>query len=282
MLGFNKSTPKRMLVLGCSHLSGAYDINDNNAGEQSYAWHLWNLRGQRDIMYTVPNPGEGLQMYATIINHMEVTGQIENFDRYLIQLTAEPRLSYFDNEHDQDFYFKNLDMFLQEKAPFNDGRTLCYLYSKDGTGYANTNQVITNVHRKFYEKHEHRFRTTEGKNAWMDVSDTITAPLNQPGLLLQNLTHVYYRFIVDTLTRYNREVCLFTWWGNQGFTNLHTRKEDPWMFKKFQGSLSGSMTAAGTWFPREELSNGAHLNSEQSLTVAEHLNTELNSKGFFK
>ena len=282
MLGFSKNIPKRMLVLGCSHLSGAYDINDQNAGEQSYAWHLWNLRGQRDIMYTVPNPGEGLQMYATIINHMEVTGQIERFDRYLIQLTAEPRVSYFNNSHDQEFYFKNLDLFLQEKNPFNDGRTLSYLYSKEGTGWTNNNQQFTNVHRKLYEKHESKFRTDEGKNSWLNVSEDMTDGINNPGLLLQNLTHVYYRFIVDTLQKYNREFCMFTWWGNQGFTNLHKKMSDPWLFEKQNGSISSSMALVDKWFPREELSNGAHLNSEQSLIVSDHLHREINSKGYFK
>ena len=172
--------------------------------------------------------------------------------------------------------------FLQEKNPFNDGRTLSYLYSKEGTGWTTNNQQITNVHRKLYEKHENRFRTTEGKNAWLDVSENMTSGLNDPGLLLQNLTHVYYRFIIDTLKKYNREVCMFTWWGNQGFTNLHKKQTDPWIFNKHNGSISSSMKSVNKWFPREELSKGAHLNGEQSLIVAEHLHQEINRKGYFK
>ena len=58
--------------------------------------------------------------------------------------------------------------------------------------------------------------------------------------------------------------------------------EDPWLFEKQNGSISSSMALVDKWFPSEELSNGAHLNSEQSLIVSDHLHREINSKGYFK
>ena len=89
----------KTLFIGCSHLSGIYDsdnnIIDNTINYATIARDKLNDTGWKIISC----PGDGIMMYASIIETLYQHGLLQDFKNVIVQHTYEPRLNIEKHEN---------------------------------------------------------------------------------------------------------------------------------------------------------------------------------------
>jgi hypothetical protein len=260
----------KVLCIGCSHLSGAYDKNDAIVNAESWAWHLWKRRGRNETFYTLPCPGQGIMQYSAIIETLKNKNKLSQFKYVIIQLTSEPRINWYGGLP-QNYYFSVIPYFTDSNEnDFNDGQKMYERYSKS--------IVLSSGFRKMYEIHEHKFTTPDAKNAWLDISESLYESFNK-STLSQALFPIYMKYIITTLKEHNITPIIFDWWGK---TDEQWRSIDDLGIHNnilFDGnSIKQVLTEHNLW-KREEQSLGGHLDSIQNKAVMKFLHKEIIEKG---
>ena len=277
-----------VLVIGCSHLSGAYDKNDRIASNNSYGWWLWDLYGGKDRFVTMPNPAQGILKYAAIIEHLDVRGMLEDFTHCIIQLTQEPRTVFMDEREDR-IYDALREMFDSQER-FVDGRQI---QIKNSAPYIR----LSNVHRFLYEQYQEDFYQEDRRfygylNCDHDMRDQLLNATEQMSRVLDQsrsarvILPMAYSYIMQTLKRNNVKTAVFDWWGKEGTQWRSIRQVDTGEFlfdlEQKEKSIKEVMESRGEWFNRSELTNLEHLNSSQAWGVATVLKEYLDERQFFE
>lgn len=261
----------KVLCLGCSHLSGAYNKNDAVTSNESWAWHLWKLRNKNESFYTLPSPGLGIMQYGAIVETLAQTQQLKKFRYAIVQLTDEPRINWFGGAA-QNHYFSTLNDFVNGDHDFNDGQ---YMYVK----YANS-IVLSNVTRKMYEIHEHKFTTAESKNQWLDVSNALSDSLTS-STFSRTIFSVYFKSLLQTLIEHGVKPIVFDWWGrtSDSWESVqHLINDNVLFYHNLSGSVKQTLEKHNLW-QRDEQSLAGHMNSNQNKIVAEFINNDINARG---
>lgn len=264
----------KVLCLGCSHLSGAYNKNDAVTSNESWAWHLWKLRNKNESFYTLPSPGLGIMQYGAIVETLAQTQQLKKFRYAIVQLTDEPRINWFGGAA-QNHYFSTLNDFVNEDHDFNDGQ---YMYVK----YANS-IVLSNVSRKMYEIHEYKFTTAESKNQWLDVSNLLSDSLTT-STFSRTIFSVYFKNLLQTLDDHGVKSIVFDWWGRPADhwkTVQHLINDNVLFYRDHSGSVKKTLSEHNLWH-RDEQSLAGHMNSDQNKIVAEFINNDINVRGLMR
>ena len=272
-----------VLVIGCSHLSCAYDKNDHNIGPETYAWHLRKMHGNVDRFVTIPNPAQGIIKYAAIIEHLDRNKLLSQFSHCIIQMTDEPRTVFMDNQENE--FYEKLPEFLNTDSDFVDGNKIQTSPSA---------AVLSAVPRYVFEKYQDKF-VQATKLGWfkktefdMDMRDNFLDVVNiiSPSLKTSNTAKAFlpisYSYIKRTLRRNNIRMASFDWWGKSAEQNesLANIKGNEYILPDDK-AIFNLMWEKQLWV-REEQSNLGHMNGKQSRQVAEILKEHLDNAYFFE
>lgn len=271
-----------VLVIGCSHLSGAYDKEDNIVGPQSYAWHLRRLYDNKHRFVTIPNPAQGILKYAAIVEYMNRNGLLKDFTHCILQLTQEPRTVFMDNAEDD--FFHGLHWLVTKKGDFIDGSRI---------QTSPSHMIASQVPRYMFEKYQSNFVKNEKygpfgvfskdmdfRGELLSVTDEISSSLENSYSAMSLLPSLYF-YINETLKANNIKVASFDWWGKSTLQQdmLDMVSNDEYVFPKYK-TVMNLMIEKDIWKP-EEQSNLGHLNVSQSKDVAHILKEYLDNAEFF-
>lgn len=240
---------KKVLVIGCSHATGAYDMNDNVVSNESWAWHLHLLRDQQEQFFVLHNPGQGILQYGATLNYLHSKQLLTQFDACIIQLTDELRMMIYNSTIDS--YYQDLEDWLNSAI---DNYNVNPHYSQ----FKKENRVFSSWHRDTYELHEHKFNNISSKESWLDVSTDLHAALTNTHLV-KSLYPVYYFYMINLLKQLNIEPIVFDFWGKELNSSIDNIKGDEWILD----SLMVEAKAKGVWL-EENIAPGLHHHNSVS------------------
>lgn len=255
--------PKKILVIGCSHSAGAYDEYDTIISNESWVWHLNKIRNKDEQYWVIHNPANGIIHYGAILKYLKNEGLLSQFDSCIVQMTGEMRMMFYDNTSDS--YYPLLKEWLQtSNDQFNQRpesecfdpkyRTLSY-YGSD-----------------VYDTYAEKFKTTDAKSAWMDVSQRILEGIRGT-YTIDSMYDVYYKYIVDTLKECGVDPVVFDWWGK--VENHTLEKGDEWILD----SVMQTAQSRGMWNTEWMTPVGQHHNSKSARLMAEIINEAIDKNG---
>lgn len=258
---------KKVLCIGCSHLAGAYDHDDNITGPESWAWHLWNFRGREEQFYTLPNPGQGIMQYAALINYLDNNNLLAQLDTVVIQLTSEPRLVW--NSLKFNSYFEGIKDLLLLDDDFNDGRILLTPET--------TETIFSSNQRRMYELYQDKFKTTKEKLAWLDITDFLNYNLTTTDSIFNStLFSIYYSYIVTTLQKHGIKYVVFDWWGKtkDAWKSISLVEKDEFLFTDDGRSIKDLLVSKNEW-DRDLQSVGGHMSSDLVKPIAKYIHEDI-------
>ena len=258
---------KKVLCIGCSHLSGAYDKNDKVVSNESWAWHLWNFRGREEQFYTLPNPGQGIMQYAALINYLDKNDLLAQMSTVIIQLTSEPRFVWINDDFNS--YFNNSKVLLSKNDNFNDGNILI---TSD-----TTNTIFSSNQRRLYELYQNKFTTHKEKLAWLDITDTISYGLtNKESIFNNSIFSIYYSYIVNVLQKNSIPYIVFDWWGKTEdvWESIKKVEKDEFLFTDNERAVKEVMISKNEW-DRDSQSVGGHMSSELVTPIAKYIHEDI-------
>lgn len=254
---------KKILVIGCSHSAGAYDDNDKVISNESWVWHLANIRNNSDSYYVIHNPGNGIMHYGAIVKHLHNSGQLAQFDSCIVQMTHEMRMMFYDNK--SNGYYDMLETWLHNADDkFNQRPDYEYFDSK----YRTLSYYGSDV----YDTYESYFATTEAKESWLNVSQRILEGIVDT-YTVNSMYDIYYDYIVNTLKQNDVEPIVFDWWGKVLNNNLI--RGDEWILD----SVMETAKSKGVWYPDKMTPIGQHHNSESANLMAQIIQEAIVNNG---
>ena len=258
---------KKVLCIGCSHLAGAYDKNDNIVGPESWAWHLWNFRGRTEQFYTLPNPGQGIMQYAALINYLDNNNLLSQLDTVIIQLTSEPRLVWHSAEFNS--YYEGIKGLLSLNDDFVSGRILITTDT--------TETIFSSNQRRMYELYQNKFTTTTEKSIWLDVTDLVSQGMTSPNSIFNSaMFSIYYSYIVNTLQKHNIKYIVFDWWGKttNDWDSISRIERGEFLFTDTNRSVKDLLLSKNEWV-RDLQSVGGHMSSELVTPIAKYIHEDI-------
>jgi hypothetical protein len=249
---------KKVLVIGCSHATGAYDMNDAVVSDESWAWHLHKLRKENEQFFVLHNPGQGILQYGATLNYLHSRNLLTHFDACIIQMTDELRTMIYNSSIDS--YYQGIEDWLMNSK---DGYNVNPYYSQ----FKKENRVISPWHRETYELHERKFSNNNAKESWLDVSSELCDALTKT-TLVKSLYPVYYFYIVNMLKQLNIEPIVFDFWGKELNSSIDHIKSDEWILD----SLMTAAKAKGVWLEENIAPGLHHHNSISNKCLAEIIN----------
>lgn len=249
---------KKVLIIGCSHATGAYDMNDTVVSNESWAWHLHKLRDGQEQFFVLHNPGQGVLQYGATINYLHSKKLLTQFDACIIQMTDELRTMIYNSSIDS--YYSDMEEWLINS---NDSYNVNPYYGQ----FKKENRVISPWLRETYELHEYKFSNTDSKKSWLDVSTVLCDSLTNT-TLVKSLYPVYYFYIVNLLKQLGIEPIVFDFWGKELNSSIDNIKGDEWILD----SLMVEAKAKGVWLEENIAPGLHHHNSVSNKFLAEIIN----------
>jgi hypothetical protein len=254
---------KKILVIGCSHSAGAYNEVDEVISNESWVWHLKNIRSTDDKYYVIHNPANGVLHYGAIIKYLSHEGLLDQFDSCIVQMTGEMRMMFYDDH--SNAYFPMLKEWLQHADDeFNIRPDVDYFVRNDRT--------LSYYGSDVYDSYENHFDTTEAKAAWLTVSERILEGIVDT-YTVNAMYDVYYYYIVNTLREHGVEPVVFDWWGKA--MNHTLKRGDEWILD----SVMSAAKSRGEWHSDKMTPVGQHHNSESAKLMANIINGAIEEHG---
>jgi hypothetical protein len=259
---------KKILVIGCSHSAGAYDKADNVISNESWAWHLKNIRNTDDKYYVIHNPANGILHYGAIVKYLNHEGLLNQFDSCIVQMTSEMRMMFYDNM--SNAYFPLLKEWLQSaNDEFNIRPEVDYFHSPKRT--------LSNYVSDVFNKYKGHFNGVEAKSAWLTVCDCIIEGIGPIGTkkdtkapyTVNAIYDIYYYYIVNTLRENGVEPVVFDWWY-KGEVTKDLKHGDEWILD----SVVKTAIARGDWH-KNKINNSQHHNSDSAKLMASIINSAI-------
>ena len=198
----------KVLIIGCSHLNGAYDKNDNVVGPESWGWQLYQIRKTQDQYIAIACPGQGIMHYGMIIQELDKEGLLNDFTHCIIQLTDEPRLN-FHKPNSINNYMEKVIELVKNVQPNKPGYTCDQTL---GTLYWSTAAIHTKQRAQF-EHFEERFPGVKEKTIWLDITEEIADCLSNESTFVKSIFPIYYRSIMQILNKNDITPIVFDFWG---------------------------------------------------------------------
>ena len=264
---------KKILVIGCSHSAGAYDKADNVISNESWAWHLKNIRNTDDKYYVIHNPANGILHYGAIVKYLNHEGLLNQFDSCIVQMTSEMRMMFYDNM--SNAYFPLLKEWLQSaNDEFNIRPEVDYFHSPKRT--------LSNYVSDVFNKYKGHFNGVEAKSAWLTVCDCIIEGIGPIGTkkdtkapyTVNAIYDIYYYYIVNTLRENSVEPVVFDWNGNEP-KNKNLKRGSEWILD----SLFETAKSRGEWHSDKMTPLGQHHNSDSAKMMANIINNAIEEHG---
>ena len=257
----------KVLCIGCSHLAGAYDNDDNIIGPESWAWHLWNFRGRQEQFYTLPNPGQGIMQYAALVNYLDNNNLLAQMHTVIIQSTSEPRLVLHSPKFNS--YFEGINKMLTSNDDFVDGKTLITPDTIE--------TVFSSNQRRMYELYHDKFTTTKEKTVWLDITDFLSQCITTTNSIANSaMFSIYYTYIVTTLQRHNIRYIVFDWWGKteSNLKSISQIEKNEFLFTDTNRSIKDLLLSKNEW-DRNLQSVGGHMSSELVKPIAKYIHEDI-------
>lgn len=272
-----------VLCIGCSHLSGAYDMTDHVVGPESWAWHLRKMYGRKDRYVTIPNPSQGIQKYAAVIEFLDRNDLLKDFTHCIIQMTQEPRTVFMD-EREDDFY-NMLPSHINSIEEFVNGNLI-----QSNPSYA----ALSGIERYVFEKYKDMFhKTTIKPGLFRDRKIDIdmegefltflekTIPTLTQSFNARSALPVSYQYIKSTLEKNNIKMVSFDWWGKSAEQHemLNGVMGDEYLFPETK-AVNDILTEKQLWDIGKQTPLW-HLDKRQARYVGEALKEYLDDREFF-
>lgn len=258
---------KNVLAIGCSHLSGAYGMEDQIVGPESYAYWLWKDYYPDQKFTTFPNPGHGILTFAGIVEHLHRNNLLQKYTHCLLQLTSEPRI-HFPNAGVEEKFYEQVTYLATRNESFVDGHGISVKYF---------DTVLSNNQRNLYEQHANKFgdsyRSISGKLIWSEISEEIALSLTETKIATQ-MFRICYTYIIKTLTDNNVKPVVIDWWGRPmiKFDGIErVNNELPGYIFPFNMGLKQISEKRGIW-DRTKYTPMGHHNAEQNRVFASIIN----------
>lgn len=264
---------KKVLVIGCSHSAGAYDEADNVISNESWVWHLKNIRNTSDKYYVIHNPANGILHYGAIVKYLSHEGLLNQFDSCIVQLTNEMRMMFYDNM--SNAYFPLLKEWLKSADnEFNIRPEVDYLW--------NSNRALSNYGSETFNRYKGHFDSAEAKSAWLTVSERILEGINPVSpresvediYTVNAMYDIYYYYIVNTLRENGVEPVVFDWNGNEP-KNKNLKRGSEWILD----SLFETAKSRSEWHSDKMTPLGQHHNSDSAKMMANIINNAIEEHG---
>ena len=263
---------KKILVIGCSHSAGAYDEADNVISNESWVWHLKNIRNTDDKYYVIHNPANGILHYGAIVKYLSHEGLLNQFDSCIVQMTSEMRMMFYDNT--SNAYFPLLKEWLQSaNDEFNIRPEVDYFWSPKRT--------LSNYVSDVFNKYKGHFNGVEAKSAWLTVCESIIegiGPIHADGAVEATYTvnamyDIYYYYIVNTLRENGVEPVVFDWWNKSSMNNA-LKRGDEWILD----SVVKTAIDRSKWH-KNKMNNLQHHDSDSAKLMANIINNAIEEHG---
>lgn len=252
----------KVLIIGCSHLNGAYNKNDRVVGPESWGWQLWHLRETQDQYVSIASPGQGIMQYGMIIQELDRANLLKDFTHCIIQLTDEPRLNFHKPSSINNYMEKVIDMVKNVQPGYNCDQTLGMLYWS--TAAIHTKQ------RAQFEHFEERFQGVKEKTTWLDITEEMADCLDGESIFVKSIFPIYYRSIMQILKQNDIVPIVFDFWGKSAdvyqYMNKHVYGPEFVL-----DSLKHEAIERDVW-DSSNISAGGHHNEKNTIELAKIIN----------
>lgn len=249
---------KNTLVIGCSHADCAYDELNRCTGPESWAWHLHQLRKDKEDFYVFSNPGQGIIQYGTIINYLDSHGLLKKFDNCIIQLTAEPRITLFKNDETSEYFASIPDWITNSYDSYNLKK-----FNSDKKVFSSTARELYNIYEKNTEN-SHKMMLADFAT---NISDEFLS-----SYIINKIYPIYYNYIINTLKTNNVKTVCFDFWGK--ILNDHVKSDE-----LIIDSLMNLAKSKHMWDLTDISNPGGHHNSASNERLAKIINDEIIKSG---
>lgn len=209
---------KRTLVIGCSDITGVYNLDDS-VDHNEKSWPLRLADRYDGVFKSISLPGHGVHLYASILERLNELGKLSQFDNIIVQMTSELRLRQYPDEFDPlSEIIKRIDN--------DDTETMHFFRTHEKPVYS-SNAI------ELYDRYQDYFTNTQGKLDFTKVLHDMTYQDNTLVKILydhikwvceENSINQYYistRGICKGLTPYDLDL------------NYLLEDETDWIYKHF-------------------------------------------------
>ena len=160
---------KRTLVVGCSDITCVYKPDDSEDTGQT-SWLLKLFERYDGVFKSISLPGHGVHLYASILERLDQSGKLGQFDNLIVQMTSELRLRQ---------YPENFDPFPEIFIKIDTDKTETLRFFKTMEKPVYSSNAI-----ELYDRYENYFSNTQGK---IDFTKVLTDMTYQDNTLIKIL-----------------------------------------------------------------------------------------------